>query len=210
VYRFRKLAPASYTLGDPRDLAITMGAVVSRRQEKSVPSRIDGVRRHHAASWPRINRSSLGAALIWSASARAVTAFAIILVVDCASAKPSAPAHPMVCDAPLEINSTASFLSSTAHDADGILIFRGVSYRFTVSKWPSNLGAYHATGTACGLDIPMDITGPYRIEAKDGVWRKQNKVEIHVQPPFRRRQSQANWNLNFRGHFCRASLNSLA
>jgi len=89
----------------------------------------------------------------------------------------------MVCDTPLEINSTASFLSSTPHDGEGILIFRGISYRFTVSNWPSNLEAYHATGTACGLDIPMDITGSYRIEATGGVWRNQNTVEIHVQPP---------------------------
>jgi hypothetical protein len=104
-------------------------------------------------------------------------------MVGCTTTVASGSAHQAACDVPLEVNSTASFLSSATPNAEGILIFRGISYRIRISNWSSGSETYHATGTACGLDKPMDIAGRYRIDAKADVWRNENGVEIHIHPP---------------------------
>jgi hypothetical protein len=104
-------------------------------------------------------------------------------MVASASAKPTASVRHAPCAVPIEVHSTESLLSSTPCDGEGILIFRGISYRVSISNWSSESETYQGTGTVCGLGMPADIAGRYRIEAKGGVWRNENGVEIHVRPP---------------------------
>ncbi len=123
-----------------------------------------------------------GERFAWSVTAVLAGAFACVLMAACASANPSTPKHGAPCDVPLEVNSTQSLLSSTAQGAEGILIFRGISYRLIISNVSDSEG-YQGSGAVCGLDMPADIAGRYRVEGKGDVWRKGNGVEIHIHPP---------------------------
>ena len=140
------------------------------------------ISRGHSPSLPEDYRTSLRGELR-HVIVRVVGPFAMIFVLGCSSRTPLPSAKQIACDVPLEIHSTEALLSSTPGDAEGILTFRGIFYRISISNWSFGSLSYRATGTVCNMGMPEQVAGRYRVNANGDVWRNANGVEFHVLPP---------------------------